>query len=131
MSLSEFLSIHLPSDLFLDERVHSAFERVKDVRGEPHRFQYIFVVRGDQLAQFEKDMGANSQFPGATLAFNFLALFEYSVGEVMEVMDYRRYDQPEPELPHDLWDTYRVILDEKKQLRAHRSVIGPYIRIQR
>jgi hypothetical protein len=131
-----------PEDLAVDERVHSACERVQNVDRQdyPHRFQYIFVVRNDKLTRFDKDLGPNYLFPVAALAFNFLALFEYSVGEVMEIMEYRRNDKPEPnslggtmtdENPSDLWAQWREELEEKQHQKAHRSVVGPKLRIQR
>lgn len=98
--------------------------------GGMRRIQRVWVVRDDTLCEFDKDLGPAWAFPLAK-PFIFVAGNEYSVGESLEQADCLRESQPTPEEPHDLMRQWYQELDEKRQLRKHKSVIGPHQRIQR
>lgn len=94
------------------------------------RIQKLFVVRGDAMCEFRKDLGPSWAFPLAK-PFCFIAAGCYSVGEALEQAEYLREAQPEPEAPHNLMQQWYQQLDEERQTAARRSVIGPLQRVQR
>ena len=127
--LNEALSL---DELNIDEMVWQVRESdhvLKDVVGI-HRVQRVWVVRGDELLEFQKDLGPIANYPLAT-PFIFFAGNEYSVGEALEQAEYLREMQPRPEEPSDLIGDWFKQLDELKQLKKKRSVIGPMSRVQR
>lgn len=119
-------------NLRLDEKVWQLIETVRDKpRFGPHRYQIIWSRRGEQLVKFEKDLGPELLYPGASL-FQFFCGNEYSVGEAMEIADRAREGKPPEERePTDLLGEYKKELEEKEALRAHRSVSGPLLTVQR
>lgn len=129
----------VPSDrllsrlLTVDERAWCLWEFDKAVeRQGMHRFQKITVRRGDYQCDFVKDLGPSFLFPKAS-PFSFFSMNMYSVGEVMEKAEWLREGQP-PEDGHeptDLLGEYKKELDEKLAQKAHRSVSGPFIHIER
>lgn len=92
--------------------------------------QRVWVVRGDSIAEFRKDMGPTWAYPFAK-PFMFVSMNEYSVGESLEQANYLRESQPSDEEPHDLIRDWYMQLDEMRDLKAHRSRIGPWSKIQR
>jgi hypothetical protein len=49
------------------------------------RFQLVYVVRGDKIAEHRKDLGAASNFKAPQ--FRIPALFEHTVGELWDMAD--------------------------------------------
>ena len=119
-----------------DEKVWWLMERWETVplgRG-PHLIQQIQVVRGDAMAVHRRDLGRKDDLPKAqqhTQGFNFWAGFEYSVGEVQEIADHNRENKALEEEPQDLVGNWLKQQDEKRQLAAHKSVSGPYVKVER
>lgn len=119
--------------LTVDERAWSLWEEDKSVDGQGmHRFQKIRVRRGELQCDFVKDLGPSFLYPKAN-PFSFLAMNQYSVGEVMEQAEWLREGQPPEDgrEPTHLLEEFKKELDEKQALRAHRSVSGPHITIAR
>lgn len=118
--------------LLLDEWAESIVETERDKPGfGMHRYQRIWAVRGDRLCVFEKEMGPVTAFHGAHL-LNFWAAGLYRVGEVMEIAERLREGRPpERTEPSNLMGQYRNELEEKRDLRAHRTTSGPHVTIVR
>lgn len=130
--LPDFLSNASAYSLRVDEKVWYMRE---DVRDKPqwgmHRYQHIFVRRGEMQYEYVKDMGPEMLYPKASV-FQFWAGNEYSVGEVMEIADRIRDNKPPEERePTDLGKKFMEQQEEKRALRAHRSVSGAHITIAR
>ena len=126
-----------PRELPIDEKVWWLRETVRDVDMiGPHLIQKIEVVRNDQKVTYEKSLGPTWMFPGVH-PFQFFAGNEYSVGEVMEIADRLRVGKPERDHEQDriekkpLGERYVEQREEVRALRAHRTVSGPHITIQR
>lgn len=123
---------HKPLDI--DERCWQVRESVhpsKDPQKPGQRWmQRVWVVRGDMLAEFQKDLGPSWAYPLAR-PFMFVSMNEYSVGESLEQANCLREMQPEYEEPSDLMQDWYKQLEELKQLKDRRSVVGPHARIQR
>ena len=120
-------------DLRLDEKVWWLHETVRDKpQYGPHRYQVLFVRRGEFEYRFEQDMGPELLFPTAGL-FNFFCGNEYSVGEAIEIANRLREGKP-PEDDHpptDLIGEYQKELDEKRALRVARTTVAPGLFLQR
>ena len=96
-----------------------------------HRVQRIWVLRDDALAVYVTDMGPAERFPGMQ-RFQVPALWEYSVAELQEIADQiRGVKPPDDRPPTPLLEVYCQNLEEEAAQRAHRTVIGPAITIQR
>lgn len=118
--------------LHLDEKVWWLHEVVRNKPSwGPHRYQVLLVRRGEYEYRFEKDLGPELLYPGSS-PFNFWAASEYSVGEALEIADrLREGKDPEPREPSDIVGDYVDQLEERKAQRAHRSVSGTAVTIQR
>lgn len=119
--------------LTMDERVEwiAEVEKDKPMFGT-HRYQLIQVRRGQMLCDFVKDMGPSFLYANAPPMQQAWLGGQYSVGEAMEIADrMREHKPPEEREPTDLVDGYLRQQDEKRALRAHRSVSGPLVRIER
>lgn len=137
-----------PKALSLDDRVCFAREFVTHVDGtdEAHRFQILSIYRDGYVYRYRKDLGLAKTFPNALMDTRFVAGLpgtpapaEYSVGEVLDIMERQRYNIVAPDAHSDmrlsgkrtLTDDWVMELDERRQQRAHRTVIGPFLVIQR
>lgn len=124
-----------PTELNVDEKVYWLRETFREIDMVGlHLIQKIEVIRDDHKITYEKDLGPAFMYPRAT-SFQFFAGNEYSVGEVMEIADRCRDGKP-PEILEEedrvpLGERWMNEQEEKRALRAHRSVIGPHIRIER
>ena len=125
------ISLLSPNDLFIDEKVWELAETNRDLEQiGSHRIQRIRVRRGDQLEDFEKDMGPSELWPHEQI--HFFAGFEYSVGEAMEIAQMLRESKaPMQRGPRDLFGDWLKFCGEKQQQVAHRTVVGPLVTIQR
>ena len=128
------VSLAASRGLHPDEPVWELRERIalnnKLPGAVPMRIQSIAVNRGDRLVWFDRVMGPEIAFNGDLIVF--WAGFEYSAGEVAEIADRLREGKSEQVEPtRDLIGDYMKELDEQRQLAAHRTVIGPSVRIQR
>ena len=134
--------------LSLDDRVCFAREFVAHVDGtdETHRFQTFSIYRDGLVYRYRKDLGPASNFPNALSDTRFVAGVpgtsapaEYSVGEVLDILERQRYNIVVPDAHSDmrlsgkrtLLDDWVMELDERRQQRAHRTVIGPFVVVQR
>lgn len=122
----------LIEDLDVDEKVWQVRESDHVVKGQQgaRRVQRVWVVRGEDIVEFQKDLGPSSKFPLAK-PFIFVAGNEYSVGEALEQAEYLRDAVPEPEEPSDMIGDWFKQLDEMREIRKRRSVVGPWQRTQR
>lgn len=140
-------STESPKLLSLDDKVCFAREFVAPMdRDEPHRFQVLSIYRDGHVYRYRKDLGPARLFPNALMDTRFIAGLpgtsapaEYSVGEVLDILEGQRYNLVVPDAHSDLrlsgkrtlLDDWEIELDERRQQRAHRTVIGPFIGIQR
>ena len=133
LSPSDFLSTSTPKHLTVDNRAWLVREENKDKPGfDMHRYQTITVRRDGMEYDYTKELGPAILWPHAGPGFQFWAANEYSVGEVMEISERLREGKPpEQREPTNLIEKYREQEEEKRALRAHRSVSGPHISIGR
>jgi len=96
----------------------------------PMRVQGIQVIRDDKPTWFTRVLGPECFFAGQHL-INFMAGALYSVGEVVEIAERLREGKPEAEEPSDLLGDYMKQCDELQAIKAHKTVNGPYLTIQR
>lgn len=118
--------------LTTDERVEWILEGGREKPGFGlHRYQRILVRRGQMMCEFLKDLGPVFMFPNAAPVQAWLG-GEYSVGEAMEIAERLREGKPpEDKEPVNLMQKYFEQADELNALRAHRSVSGPLLTIER
>ena len=121
------------SGLSVDEKVWAFEERVRDKPQHGlHRYQHIWVRRGDSEYEFVLEMGPESRYANCPQIGKSWTAGLYSVGEVIEICQMLREGKdPEPTEPSDLIGQWQQQEEEKRALRAHRSVIGAHITIQR
>lgn len=119
--------------LTMDEKVEWIAEMEKDKpRFGTHRYQLVQVRRGQVMCDFKKDMGPSFLYPNAPPMQQAWLGGLYSVGEALEIAERMRENKPPEERePTDLVQGYLVQQDEKRALRAHRSVSGPLVSIER
>ena len=129
---------HLPRDplsnlLTVDERAEWLMEYEKDKPGHGlHRYQVIRVRRGQFWRDFVKELGPAMLYQNVASALQMWLAGEYSVGEAMDQADAARETKPPQQRePTDLMEGYFRQVDEIRALRAHRSVSGPLVRIER
>lgn len=97
----------------------------------PQRVQRVWVLRGDEIALHERELGAwdgKKDHP-----FQVPSFWEYSVAELQEIAEQCREDRvpTEPEQPIDLLDVWAEELDERRMRRDHKSTFGPMLRKER
>ena len=121
-----------------DEKAYLLMEgwHLNPLFGE-RRVQRIWVLRDDDLAVWTKDLGPRDAFRAdrfqipSGIGNDHVELWAYSVGEIREIADYLRGERHEHEPPSPMWQLYCQDLDEKLAQKAHRTVTGPLITIQR
>lgn len=57
-----------------------------------HRYQIIYVIRGDRVAEFRRDMGMAKKWRGVQY-LNIPSYLEHSVDELMDIADYLRSER--------------------------------------
>ncbi len=108
---------------------------------EYHRYQLLYVVRDDQLAEHRIDLGRadmyrNDQFRipgGATLDSGHIEIV-HTVGELQDIADELRLGPPphgEPRPQRDLIGDWHRQLEETDLVRKHRTTSGPGGWVQR
>ena len=93
--------------------------------------QRIAVLRGDEVAIYEEDMGVWDIEKDR--AFQAPSFWEYKVAELQEIAMQAREGKP-PRDPDDRMDIiaeWAVELDERRMRQEHKSTIGPYMRKER
>lgn len=131
VTVPDLLPVKPQASLQVDERCWQLRESPRiGPLGDMRWMQRVWVVRGEDMCEFDKDLGPAWAYPLAK-PFMFVSWNEYSVGEAMEQANYLREAQPEPEEPHDLMGQWFRQLDEMRNILANRSVIGPGAFIQR
>jgi len=118
--------------LHLDEKVEWIWEGNADKPQHGlHRYQHIQLVRDGQMRHFVAEIGPVSDHPG-WYPLTFWAAGEYSVGEVLEIVERMRKGKPsENDEPIDLALSYLNLLEEKQKRKAHISEFGPYLKHMR
>lgn len=107
-----------------------------------HRYQCIRVLRGDQVAEFRRDLGPASGFSagefvipgGVTDEHSGRIYVEHKVAELVEIADLLRegpYQRPEPPTPSNLIQGYQDLPDKRRRARKRQSLFGPAATIQR
>lgn len=104
---------------------------------ELRRWQFIYVNRGDQIAEWCQDLGLASQWPDVT-DFRLVSMWEDSVDELMDQATAWRHEQGEF---HERLLEYRAtstlipewlaLIDEKRMQRRNQSTFGPGFTRQR
>jgi hypothetical protein len=106
------------------------------------RYQIIYVVRADRLAEFRLDMGPAENFTAPQ--FRILGGVQnertgyceilHTVGELRDIADDLR-DRPAPFLseiePPDLWGQWFAEKEEKWRWRKRSSTFGPKGKVER
>lgn len=89
------------------------------------RLQIIHVLRGDEIAAYEVDLGPREMYQADK--FQIPSFWEYSVAELQEIADSLREGKPmsNPEERLDLIACWARTLDEGRMRRTHRSTFGP------
>lgn len=97
-----------------------------------HRYQIIKVIRGDQIAEYRRDLGAATRFTaqqfiipgGVANPQTGKAELLHSVGELMDVADYLRDGRiPEPEVePSDLLRDWADQLEQRQWAARGRGL---------
>lgn len=114
------------------------------VRGSTdwHRYQVILVMRGDKLAEFQRDLGPRGKFsvgefriPGGLTHTNGKIEIVHTVGELVDIADTLRMDsdgwQTDTLPSYDFFATYYNTLEEGKHREVRRTTTGPMATIQR
>ena len=106
-----------------------------------HRYQLIYVVRDDNLAEYRADLGPswgfrNDQFriPGGTYLDSGHIEIVHTVGELQKIADELRLGpapEGEPRPMRDLVGDWHRQLEETDSVRKHRSTVGPGGWVQR
>ena len=107
-----------------------------------HRYQVILVIRGDKLAEFQRDLGPRGKFsvgefriPGGLTHTNGKIEIVHTVGELVDIADTLRMDSDSWQtdiLPsYDFFATYYNTLEEGKHREVRRTTTGPVATIQR
>jgi hypothetical protein len=107
-----------------------------------NRYQVILVIRGDKLAEFQRDLGPRDKFsvgefriPGGLTHTNGKIEIVHTVGELVDIADTLRMDSDSWQtdiLPsYDFFATYYNTLEEGKHREVRRTTTGPVATIQR
>lgn len=99
-----------------------------DSRGV-HRYQVLYVVRGDALAEHRVDLGPRANFAAAQFRVpggvgNDIL---HTVGELRDIADWQRaglQPMPVPE-PADLVGEWHDLNDRRRKARRNQSLFGP------
>jgi hypothetical protein len=59
--------------------------------GKPHRYQIIYVIRDDKVAEFRRDLGLVTDYKGVR-QINIPGLLEHTVDELIGLADELRYE---------------------------------------
>ena len=101
-----------------------------------HRFQVIYVARGDRLAEYHRDMGDAVLYDYGPLRIP--SLWEHSVGELQDIADHVRASGRETRnLSAELLGESTLkrdaiaLSEERYKRRRGQSVLGPAIKVQR
>jgi hypothetical protein len=112
------------------------YVRNRDGSAEWRWWQRTRVVRGDELAEFTRDLGPLSKFENA-VPLGILSLGTDSVGEVWFEADRSRFDDTEMKLRAQVKAESTLIADAVKERQENterinnRSQLGPYQAKQR
>lgn len=108
--------------------------RTPDSRGF-HRYQILFVVRGDRLAEHRVDLGPRESFtaPQFRVPGGWGHHIDHTVGELRDIADFQRTGRlPAPEVePTDLVGEWRALVDRRRKARRNQSLFGPHGHHQR
>ena len=63
-----------------------------------HRYKIILIKRGDSMAEYREDMGKSELFKDARRTIHIPAVFEHTVGELLDIADELRYERGRDEL---------------------------------
>lgn len=125
-----------------DEPCYGLLETTKTIvpKGkppEPHRFQVVWVVRGDALVAHETDLGHISNFVGCE-ELRLLGPYGLDkVGEMRDEAERTRHDDYERKLRAEVRDSSTLIKDflqekeENWERIKNRSQFGPAVTKQR
>lgn len=100
------------------------------------RYQIIYVVRGDALAEHWRDLGPAKNFkangfrvPGGVIDTHGKCEILHTVEELREIADHLRQQVPGAERwePTDLLKFYREDEEEKQKLALNQSNFGPVL----
>jgi hypothetical protein len=100
------------------------------------RYQLVYVLRGDNIAEHRTDLGPASAFKAPEVRIP--SMWEHSVGELWDIAeDYRLADDYGEKITRELAASSTLIQDsfnwmtELINIRDNRSVVGPGFRRQR
>ncbi len=111
--------------IFPDEKAFWLTEGWRLVPGMgERRIQSILVLRGDEIATYEKDLGPKDDYKADK--FQIPSFWEYSVAEVQDIADYLREGKPmsDPEEQRDLRQAYLQQLEEDYDRQRHGLVVA-------
>lgn len=93
-----------------NEKVWQFCETTKQSPGSRgfHRYELMSVVRGGELAVFERDMGKASLYKGAKRLWMMPSLFEHTVDECRWYAERYRWEDPIDVKDFLQLDTYKV-----------------------
>lgn len=102
-----------------------------------HRYQVVYVSRGDRLAEYHRDLGDAALFNFGPLRIP--SLWEHTVGELQEIADnVRSSGRQQQSMIAELQTESTLLRDAEvfmeevyKRRRGHRSTFGPVISVQR
>lgn len=122
-----------------DELAYYLVERnltAPDYKGV-HRFQIVYVNRDDEIAEYRKDLGLATEFPGVQ-EFRIPSLWEHTVAELQEIAehtrtqdDYWRKRAQEIAADSTLIDDWLDQVEERGRVIHNRSTFGPLASAQR
>lgn len=119
-----------------DEKVLCLYERnglTADYKAR-RRWQFIYVNRGDEVAEFIRDLGPEINAPELIL----YSFWQDTVGQIMDSAEDARFNDNgfqqsliEAQGESTLIRDYVAFVEEKTQQQANRSVFGPEFNRQR
>ena len=101
-----------------------------------HRYQIMYVVRGDRLAEMRRDLGPVAKFKGVQQFRVPGGIIDektgkgeivHTVGELIDIADFLRAGRiPEPEVEtRDLTTAYHETMDLRRRRASRKRVFGP------
>jgi hypothetical protein len=112
----------------------SEIYQLDDANSNLRRYQMVYVIRYDQPAKYQLDMGPYSTFaapefhlPGAVKDEQTGRItIVHTVGELQDVANALREQQQEELKPRrDIWQEYFTQLDQQEKLMTGLSTFGP------
>lgn len=102
-----------------------------------HRYQILYVNRGDRIAEYHRDLGDAALFESGP--FRIPSLWEHTVGELQEIADnVRSRVKEDRSVMAELQGRSTLVRDAAaffeevyKRRRGQQSVFGPAIKVQR